>query len=656
VWDVEHKTAVAQAELEDREIEGAYHRIAFHRADGGGDLFIDTTRPELIPACVALVAHPSDERYKPLFSTSAITPLFGASVPILPHPLADPEKGTGLVMVCTFGDMTDVTWWRELQLPVRAVMGRDGTLAAVEWGTPGWESRDADAAQRAYDEVAGKGAKQAARRMVELLRESGEIEGDARPITHPVKFWENGTRPLEIITNRQWFIRNGGRDEDIREAMLAYGRELRWHPDYMRVRYENWVNGLAGDWNISRQLPFGVPIPLWYPVGDDGEIDWDAPIKPTVEELPIDPSTHVPAGYDQSQRGKPGGFAGDPNVMDTWATSSLSPQIIGGWPDDEDLFSRVFPYDLRPQAHDIIRTWLFYTILRSHFEHGQVPWANAAISGFIHDPERKKLSKSAGNASDNPMNLLSEFGADSIRYWAAGGRPGMDTALDRNQFKIGRRLAIKVLNASRFVLQFGEPPPEATATEPLDLSLLTTLRGVVASSTAAFEDYDYTRALETTESFFWDFCNDYVELVKQRAYAGDASALATLRLALSTVLRLLAPFLSYATEEVWSWWQDGSIHRAGWPAIEELPTDGDPLVFDAVAEVLRRVRRSKTEAKVSMKAAIARTVVQADALRLAAVRAAEKDLREAGGIAELALAPAPDGNLTVTVDLLTEPV
>ena len=640
LWDITFRTAVAQAELEDRERPGAFHQLLFHGPDGE-DIEIATTRPELLPACVALVAHPDDARYQPLFGRTVTTPLFGVDVPVLAHRLADPEKGSGIAMVCTFGDTTDVVWWRELRLDTRPVLGWDGRFNVEP--PPGLESGPARAV---YAQLAGATPFTARERVVALLRGSGELIGEPRPITHAVKFYEKGDKPLEIVTTRQWYLRNGGRDEQLRDELLQRGQELTWHPDHMRVRYENWVGGLNGDWLISRQRFFGVPIPLWYPLDAEGNPDYEQPLAPPESALPVDPATGVPDGYRAEQRGVPGGFIGDPDIMDTWATSSLTPQIAGRWGRDDDLFQRVYPMDLRPQAHEIIRTWLFSTVVRAHSEHRVLPWAHASISGWILDPDRKKMSKSIGNVV-TPADLLVQHGSDAVRYWAASARPGADTAFDTGQMKIGRRLAIKLLNAGKFVLAPGSATPGAEVTEPLDLAMLAELAEVVGAATEAFDGFDYARALERTETFFWRFCDDYVELVKSRAYGeqeadgqqGTDSARVALRSALSALLRLFAPFMPFATEEVWSWWQQGSVHRAPWPSAGELPrqaSEGEGReVFAVASEVIAGVRRGKSAAQVPMRTEVAGAVLagSGELLRQAALAAA--DLRAAGRIGVL---------------------
>jgi len=647
MWDVDFQTAVAQAESEDREIDGTYHRVRFDLADGEVSIEIETSRPELIPACVALVANPSDERYRAMVGSTAVTPLFDSEIPIVAHELAEPEKGTGIAMICTFGDLTDVTWWRELRLPARVVIGRDGTILPPRWGEAGWESRDVEAANRAQGELAGMHPRKARARIAELLRGSGHLVGEPKPVRHAVKFYERGERPLEIVSSRQWFVKT----IEFREQLLERGRQIRWHPENMGARYASWVEGLKGDWCVSRQRFFGVPFPIWYRLDDVGQADHEHPLIASEDRLPVDPSSDAPEGFSQDQRGEPGGFVGDPDIMDTWATSSLSPEIVGGWEEDPDLFARVFPMDLRPQAHEIIRTWLFYTVLKSHLEHGSLPWTDAAISGFVLDPERKKMSKSKGNVV-TPIAHLEQHGADAVRYWAGSARLGIDAAFDERQIKVGRRLAIKILNASRFTLSL--EGAEAEIADPLDRSMLHLLADVVEQATVAFEEYEHARALELVERFFWGFTDDYLELVKGRAYGGHGpeaagSAIASLRFALDVLLRLFAPFLPYATEEVWSWWRQGSIHRAAWPSTETFPAGGEPVVYEAAAWALGEIRKAKALAKRSLRTDVLHLVVRDTPERLKILRGVERDVAEAGRVLSVEYVDAAEPSVEVSL-------
>ena len=676
MWDPDFRTAIAQAEVEDRERPGAFHDIRFG-IEGGGELVVATTRPELLGACIAVAAHPDDDRYRPLFGKRAITPLFRAPVPIVAAEHADPEKGTGILMVCTFGDAMDVEWWRGSDLPLKQLIGLDGRIMSVPYGEAPYESLDPERARAAHAQIEGMPVARARKRMAELLGEDGSavdgggaaLTGPPREISHPVKFYENGDRPLEFVSTRQWFVEL----LQHKQALIEQGRKIEWHPAHMRARYENWVEGLNQDWCISRQRYAGVPFPVWYPLRDDGQPDYGAPLLAEPERLPVDPLADAPTGFSEDQRDQPGGFIGDPDVMDTWATSSLTPQIVSGWPDDPERHRLLFPADMRPQAHEIIRTWLFYTVVKAWMHEDQIPWRHIAISGWIIDPDRKKMSKSKGNVT-TPVELLSEFSADALRYWAGRARPGVDTIFDRQVLKLGRRLATKIFNASRFALgqldragsDLGRVAVEDIS-EPLDLAYVARLRALIERSSVAFEGYECGAALQTSEEHFWEFCDDYLELVKVRSYGEDdtaerRSALATLQLSLRTYLRLFAPFLPFVTEEVWSWRfaeDGGSIHKSPWPTLEEsqaVPAPVHPDAFECAKEVLRKIRSTKTRAKKSLRWPVARLEVRGSESERASLEPVLRDILLAGNAAadawELSEGPAPEGErFAVTAEL-----
>ena len=615
MWDVDFQTALAQADLKDELRPGAFHDLEFAVADTSDAFVISTTRPELLPACVGVTAHPDDPRFQPYFGKFAITPLFRVKVPIFPSVLADPKKGSGILMVCTFGDQTDVSWWREHGLALRQIIGKDGRLLPVRFGSAEYPSLAPDAANAAYAELAGKSIAQAQRKIVELLREPSAsatgprapLVAEPKPLQHAVKMYEKGERPLEFITTRQWFVKL----LEQRDALLETGGQIGWHPDFMGLRYKNWTENLALDWCVSRQRYFGVPIPVWYPLRADGSVDYAAAILPDPAQLPVDPLSDTPPGFEPSQRGVPGGFSGDPDVFDTWFTSSLTPQIGSRWLLEPERHRALFPADIRPQSHEIIRTWAFYTIAKALLHEDTVPWKHVVVSGWILDPDRKKMSKSLGNVV-TPVKLIDDFGADGVRYWAASARLGTDTAFDEKVLKVGRRLVTKLFNAGKFVLAQSGADSAALGAIccELDRAFVTELRVLIENVSRCFVDFDYAHALQQTEQFFWSrFTDAYLELAKQRARgelgspAERASATLGLRLGLSVLLRLFAPVLPYITEEIWSWAfavERGapSIHGAPWPTIAELepvaaPADSESL--ELATRALAAIHKGKSE-------------------------------------------------------------
>lgn len=633
LWDTDFQTAVAQAELEDREIPGAFHDIEF-QVEGGGSFVIATTRPELLSACVGITTHPDDARYAQFVGKKAISPLFGAKVPIFASEVVNPEKGTGILMVCTFGDQTDVQWWREQKLPLRQVIGRDGRMQAVSFGSENFPSINPVAANENYQKVQGKTIKQAQKITVELLQEAGVLKSPPKPILHSVKFYEKGDRPVEILTTRQWFVKL----VDKREKMIEFGSKVKWHPEFMFTRFKNWTENLSIDWCVSRQRFFGVSIPVWYPLDEKGIVDYSKQLLPEKSQLPVDPMIDTPKGYQEIQRGQAGGFVGESDVFDTWFTSSMTPQLGSKWELNPELHKKIFPMDMRPQAHEIIRTWAFYTIAKAMLHEKQIPWKHIVLSGWVLDPDRKKMAKSKGNVV-TPSQFIDEFGADSVRYWAGLARYGVDTTFDPGIMKIGRRLAMKLFNAGKFVLSQSAEPGQVT--EALDLAFLAKLKIQCENAAKSFETFEPAQALMEVEKFFWShFTDSYLELVKSRTWGEKtsaeelkvkASAVHALRFGLQTFLKLFAPFLPYATDAVWRFGfteVSQSVHTARYPSGEDFSgfTPGDPKVFDAAMAAQGAINQQKTLSKVSIARPITVLRMKANAETLAALEPAKKDV------------------------------
>lgn len=633
MWDVTFQSAVAQAEIEDREMDSFFHDIRFGvEGEPNTSFIISTTRPEFLPACIAVVAHPDDERYKPYFGKKAIVPLFDIPVPIIPSEHAEMDKGTGIMMVCTFGDAADVAWWKQSGLPIKQIIGLDGRIIDQEYGKGNFVSLNVSKAKAFYDQMIGLKVKDARAKIVEFLKEEGALVGDLKPIKHPVKFYEKGNQPLEFVSSRQWFIKL----LDYKKELVEAGREIKWFPEHMQTRYETWVDGLNQDWCISRQRFFGVPFPLWYQLDDKGMIDYNKPIFASKEQLPVDPMIDVPMGYTEEMRGKPNGFVGEKDVMDTWATSSLTPQIAMAYAPEGHHLSLSF--DVRPQAHDIIRTWAFYTIMKAWAHEKTIPWKQALISGFILDPDRKKMSKSKGNVV-TPMHLVEKYSSDAVRYWASRAKLGIDTAFEEQIMEQGRKLTNKLFNASRFVFQMVENSGinlsedyKQKITNPLDKAWLAKMMEGVTASRKAFGVNDYSFALENTERCFWSFCDNYLEIVKGRAYGENpTSAVSTLMATIDLFLKMFAPFVPFITEEIYQtrpWGnKETSLHTTLYPTAEEYASVvGDMALYDKVVEFVEMGRKAKAEEKRSLRTPVLEITVTANEKALAYLKQAQSDL------------------------------
>ena len=640
LWDPEFQTAVAQAEIEDREVPGAYHDIEF-QTNEGKKFIISTTRPELLPACVGVAAHPKDKRFKDFIGKKAITPLFDVEVPIFSSELVDMEKGTGILMVCTFGDNVDVQWWKEEKLNTRIIVNKYGRIKNVDFKNENFKSNNPEKANKFFQELENKNLKQAKIIIVEMLGDKTNFEGNAalvsppKEISHSVRFYERSKTPLEILSTRQWFVKLLNK----KKMILEKSNEIDWHPDFMSKRFENWTENLNMDWCISRQRFFGVPFPLWYKLDLNSEPDFNNPIFPKLSDLPIDPSEDTPQDFEENLRGKPNGFIGEKDVLDTWFTSSMTPQIGGKWGTGEEFFGEVLPYDIRPQSHEIIRTWAFYTIVKSVLHHNEIPWKNVIISGWVLDPDRKKMSKSKGNVVV-PNDLIEQYGADAVRYWAANARLGTDTANDEQVFKVGKKLVVKIFNASKFVLNNYHEIDEIeikNIKNNLDKSIIYIFNDYLNKITDSLDKFQFAEALNSIEDFFWNYFTDnYIELVKNRRMLGNASdslsASTTLILILENLLKLFAPFVPMITEEIWTTMhpESKSIHIQDWPKSLNIEFGNiSSKEFEAAKEAISSVRKGKTSLGIGLGKEIEKIKIITNAEKQSTIKEILSDLKDA---------------------------
>ncbi len=614
LWDPVDRTALAQAEIEDKEKQSVMSEIKFETTDNT-EIFIATTRPELLPACVAVLFNPNDERYHSMTGKFAVTPLFKVKVPFIADDAVEIEKGTGLVMCCTFGDTTDLMWWKKHKLPLRIIISKDGKIIAPDLGNA---SLDLATANQYLAQITGLKIKEAREKILNLLTEQNYLIAQ-KPITHTVKCAERSGAPLEILTTPQWFIKS----LEHKQALLQKSAELNWYPKSMKIRLDIWIENLSWDWCISRQRFFGVPFPAWYSKkpNEEGKV-----IFATADQLPIDPMVGLPKGYTRDE------VEADMDVMDTWATSSVTPQLSShsiskDFIIDKDRHSKLFPADLRPQAHEIIRTWAFGTILKAYLHEDTLPWKNIMINGWCLAEDKTKMSKSKGNIV-TPAKLLADYGSDIVRYWASTSKLGADTAYSEDVMKNGKRLVNKLWNAAKLVCinlkDISRPKDESLESLissgkiycQTDLWLLTKLKDVIAIATTEFTEFEYCNARSVIEEFFWkDFCDNYLEIVKVRAYnqehlsnEAQASSLYTMYYTLCTLLKLFTPFIPHICEEIYqnlSLDQVSINTRGMWPVAESFPQSNEAIeATNLLIEILDLVRKAKAEKNLSIKAQV----------------------------------------------------
>lgn len=620
LWCYRCSTAIAQAEVETIELPSKLYDIAFI-SQKGEELIISTTRPELIPACVSLYVNPDDKRYTSLIGTRVRVPLFDYEVEVRTHPDVDPTFGTGLMMVCTWGDMDDVIKWKEHNLDTRSIFDERGKLNDL--ATP----------------FSGLTIEEARNEILAALDQEGRLKG-SKEFAHNVGVHDRCSTPIEFNHTLQWFIRV----LDFKEEFLRRGNELDWYPEYMKTRYEDWINGLKWDWCISRQRYYGVPFPVWYCT------ECETPWFPPVELLPLDPT--VDPAPDGATCNKCGcrTFIGEKDVMDTWMTSSMTPLINARWAyEDQRLMDRIYPQSLRVQAFEIIRTWLFYTTVKSHFHTNTLPWKDVMISGWGLDSKGKKMSKRAGNFIE-PMPVIRKYSADALRYWSANSTLGSNRRYNEQEVADGKKLMTKLWNASRFISNYlfeedGSPYPLSRGEPTLvDRWIISRYMSTVNNATGYFERYEYSHALESSVRFFFtEFCDNYLEIIKERFWNPDhfqpeqiEAARFTLYSLLFGLLRLFAPFIPYITEELYriifrdTFEEASSIHVAEWPAYDPSLIDTEAEVSsNLLIDILTGVRRWKTSQQVHSTFPLQTMVISTDPESAARIQPIIQDLKAA---------------------------
>ncbi|HTZ41649.1 MAG TPA: valine--tRNA ligase [Candidatus Omnitrophota bacterium] len=582
MWCPECRTGVAQVEVQDKEIDSMFNDIIFKMANGE-NVTIATTRPELLPACVAVFYNPQDSRYKKLKGKKAQVPLFNFSVPVMEDKRVDMKKGTGIVMCCTFGDQTDMEWQKAYNLPIKIAISSDGKMT----------------------DVAGKyrdlSIKEARKKIIEDLKNENLLVGQ-KPIKHFVNVHERCGTEIEFVKSKQWFVKY----LDLKKDLLKWGRELKWHPDFMRHRYENWVNGLQWDWLVSNQRYFGVPIPVWYCE------KCDEAIFAKEKQLPVNPLSDKPP-VSKCQKCGSKTIIPEKDVLNTWFTSSMSPQL-STWLMPKDIQGKLFPMSLRGHAHEIITFWLFNTLLKSRLHFGKNPWSDAMISGYV-TLEGEKMSKSKGNII-NPQDVMGKYGSDAIRYWAASAKLGMDFDYQEKEVITGKKFITKLLNASNFIfMNLRDYKPKKTELLETDRIFLGKLNELMENSTKSFENYEYYKARFELDNFFWKiFCDNYLEIVKKRIYNGSEkereSACFALYTILLSLLKMFAPITPFITEEIYQNYfkkneKEKSIHVSQWPEkLEIISKKDDEKRLNLLLGIISQVRQEKTKANKPMNAEI----------------------------------------------------